>query len=287
MPRAPQRWPRSRERVHRGRAEQVGHHLDDAAAGACSTSNNASNSAPSAGARRHRSTRTGRRRGTTWRDPTRPRPSPRASIAAMAAVSSSVAARVHASSPITTRRSMLCPTSPARLMPVPVALTDVAVAGVVGPRPRHRVVEEVARDVFDVGEEVGDVAAGRVGDGVEREAAVADEHRGDAVQEVGIDVRVPEHLRVGVAVRVDEPGRDDRARRVDLGLRRRPRGRDRPRRSRRRARARRPAAPAAPVPSMTSPPRIRISLSAMFVLHPSDGTTIGRVQRCGTRAVRW
>ena len=37
----------------------------------------------------------------------------------------------------------------------------VAVAGVVGPRPRHAVVEQVARDVLDVGEEVGDVAAGR------------------------------------------------------------------------------------------------------------------------------
>ena len=94
---------------------------------------------------------------------------------------------------------------------------DVAVPGVVGPRPRHRVVEEVARDVLDVGEEVRDVAAGRVGHGVEREAAVADEHRGHAVQDVGIDVRVPEHLRIGVAVRVDESRCDDRARRVDLG----------------------------------------------------------------------
>ena len=45
------------------------------------------------------------------------------SMAAMAAVSSSVAARVHASGPIATSRSMLCPTRPARLMPVPVAFT--------------------------------------------------------------------------------------------------------------------------------------------------------------------
>ena len=40
----------------------------------------------------------------------------------------------------------------------------VAVARVVGPRPRHAVVEEVARDVLDVGEQVGDVARGSLGD---------------------------------------------------------------------------------------------------------------------------
>ena len=113
---------------------------------------------------------------------------------------------------------MLWPDEAGEVEPVPVRVDRVAVAGVVGPRPRHGVVEEVAGDVLDVGEQIGDLAAGRVGDRVQRQAAVADQHGRDAVQRLGVERRIPEHLRIGVAVGVDEAGRHDRAGRVDLVL---------------------------------------------------------------------
>ena len=52
----------------------------------------------------------------------------------------------------------------------------------------------------------------------DREAAVAGDHRGDAVERRRREVRVPEHLGVVVRVDVDEPGRDDVAGRVELAV---------------------------------------------------------------------
>jgi hypothetical protein len=94
----------------------------------------------------------------------------------------------------------------------------VAVTRVVGPRPRHVVVEEVTRHVFDVREQIGHVGAGAFVGGEERQAAVTHEHRRHAVQRFRIEEGIPEHLRVGVRVGVDEAGRDDRTARVDLGF---------------------------------------------------------------------
>ena len=49
----------------------------------------------------------------------------------------------------------------------------------------------------------------------EAEAAVADDHRGDAVPAGERQIRVPEELRVVVGVEIDEAGGDDHAARVD------------------------------------------------------------------------
>ena len=214
MPRLPQRWPRSRSVSIAVGPSRSGTTSTTPRPAASSTSNSASNSAPSAIAGRHRSTRlvdVEERRGETPR----------------ALVHRGAEHRGHRRGLVVGRgarpRVGAHRDQPEHAVPDQAGEVDagarrvdhVAVAGVVGPRPRHRVVEEMARDVLDVGEEVGDVAAGRVGDGVEREAAVADQHRGHAVQQVGVDVRIPEHLRVGVAVGVDEPGRHHRAGGVD------------------------------------------------------------------------
>ncbi len=147
----------------------------------------------------------------------------------------------------------------------------VPVAVEVGPGPRHVVVEQVAGDVLDVGEQVGDRCAGGVGGRVQREAAVADEHRGDAVQRLGVERGIPEHLRVGVGVGVDEAGGDDRARRRRARPRRRGAGRCRPRRCARRGRGRRLRNGARPVPSTTSPPRMSRSRFAMAFPPVLDG----------------
>ena len=52
----------------------------------------------------------------------------------------------------------------------------------------------------------------------DREAAVAGDDGGDAVEARRRERRVPEHLRVVVRVDVDEPGRDDVAAGVEHAL---------------------------------------------------------------------
>ena len=122
----------------------------------------------------------------------------------------------------------------------------VAVAGVVVPCPRHVVDQRVGRHVLHEREHVGDRDALLVGDGEQRERAVADQRGGDAVLGLRVARRVPEHLRVEVGVQVEEAGGDDRAGRRRARARRRARGRSRSRRCgrggpgrRRRCRARR------------------------------------------------
>ena len=76
----------------------------------------------------------------------------------------------------------------------------------------------MARDVFDVREQIGDVAARRLACGVQRQAAVADQHGRHAVQRIGIERGIPEDLRIGVRVGVDEAGHHERAVGVEGGL---------------------------------------------------------------------
>ncbi len=62
---------------------------------------------------------------------------------------------------------------------------------------------------------------GRVGVRQRRQAdaAIARDHRGDALRDLGRHVAAPEQVVVVVGVRVDEAGRDHQARHVDPGVR--------------------------------------------------------------------
>ena len=91
----------------------------------------------------------------------------------------------------------------------------VAVPGVVDPRPRDLIVEQVAGHVLDVREQVGDLVPDRVVHGIQRQAAVPDEHRGHTMDRLGVEGWIPEHLRIGVGVRVDEARCHERARCVE------------------------------------------------------------------------
>ncbi len=79
------------------------------------------------------------------------------------------------------------------------------------PVPRHALLQRGQRDTFDARHQAREVVHVLVAAGREREAAVAAEHRRDAVQWRGTRRRIPEQLRVVVRVEVDESGRHHQA----------------------------------------------------------------------------
>ena len=119
----------------------------------------------------------------------------------------------------------------------------------------------VGGDVLDRFHQLGEPAFLTLAHRRERDAAVAEHDRRDAVPARRRRVGIPRDLRVEVGVDVDEPGRDVRAARVDL----RAPGVGRPRRStviRSPSTATSAATGGAPVPSTTVPPRITRSCMA-------------------------
>ena len=114
----------------------------------------------------------------------------------------------------------------------------VAVPGVVVPRPRHVVGQGVGGDVLDEREHVGDGVTLLVDHGEQRQRAVPRQRGRDAVLRVRVARGVPEQLGVEVGMGVDEPGRDERARRRRAPVLRRGAAMHRPRRCDPPARAR-------------------------------------------------
>ena len=76
------------------------------------------------------------------------------------------------------------------------------------PRPRDACGHRRARDVLGPLEVADDQSLVLLAARRQREAAVAHDHRGDAVPARAGPERIPEHLRVHVRVTVDEPGSD-------------------------------------------------------------------------------
>jgi hypothetical protein len=96
-----------------------------------------------------------------------------------------------------------------------LALEPAPVVGEAAAAPAEALAHRLAAHALDAREHAGepvDVVGPR---GVEREAAVAGEHGGDAVLHRGRRDRIPVELHVVVGVDVDEAGRDDEAVRVD------------------------------------------------------------------------
>ena len=93
------------------------------------------------------------------------------------------------------------------------------------PRPRQPLVQRRARDVLDALHQLDQHPVVRRLHRREPDPAVAEHRRRHAVQRRRREPRVPRHLTVVVGVDVDEPGRHQAARRVDLLA---PRGADRP-----------------------------------------------------------
>ena len=93
----------------------------------------------------------------------------------------------------------------------------IEVSGEVGPGPLDPGGERRGRDVLGPLEVAHDELVGVVAGGREREAAMPHHDRGDAVPARVRAELVPEHLRVHVRVRVDEPRRDDVTFGVDVG----------------------------------------------------------------------
>ena len=126
----------------------------------------------------------------------------------MTSSSASVAGRSEHSSPIAKRRTAEWPTS------VPTFTAEPApdrrhVLGERLPGPRHPGVEDVHRDRLDVGEHPGQPLASLGPHRGQSQRAVADDDGGRAVM-AGVGAqRIPEDLRVVVAVIVDEARRDD------------------------------------------------------------------------------
>ncbi len=136
----------------------------------------------------------------------------------MRARSSGVAVRSQASSPMTNMRSGVCPTSAATFTVHGSARSASRYSGNVIQRPRHRIGEHRGRHVLDVREHRAQRLALLRMQRRERERAIADEHRGDAVLRHGVATGIPEERGVEVGVRIDEAGRHRRATRVELLL---------------------------------------------------------------------
>ena len=96
------------------------------------------------------------------------------------------------------------------------ALETVEELGEGLPLPVGAVLERGERHAFDLRHHAAEVVGVAVAERREREAAVAADHRGDAVHARRARGGIPHELRVVVRVRVDEAGSDDVAGGVDL-----------------------------------------------------------------------
>ena len=134
------------------------------------------------------------------------------SSARIASRSAAVASPFVARSPITTRRIVEWPTRKPGVGRER-AVDAVEVLAEAPPVPRHAFGERGERHALDPRQHAHQVVAVLGSERRDREAAVAADHRRDAVQRRRRQRRVPEHLRVVVRVDVDEAGRDDLARR--------------------------------------------------------------------------
>ena len=196
------------------------------------------------------------------------------SSCSIAARSSGVAAPCVARSPMTTRRIVEWPTrKPAFGASVP------SIRSRYSPKvfQSHGTPAASADDrhALDPGEHAHQVVAVLGAERRDREAAVAADHRRDAVQRRRAQRRVPEHLRVVVRVDVDEAGRDDLAVGVDRARRGLVDVADRDDASVADADVA-AAAPGAPVPSTIEPPR----MSTSSIASPSE---LCRTQLLSTR----
>ena len=96
-----------------------------------------------------------------------------------------------------------------------VAVEPVEVLGKRLPAPVGAVLERGERHALDLGHHLAQVVVVARPQRGEREAAVAPDDRGDAVDTRGTRCRIPQQLGVVVGVRVDETRRDDQPRGVD------------------------------------------------------------------------
>ncbi len=248
-----------------------------------------------AAARRSISSRLAARDGTGWlspslcvwtcevEKPSAPSSSAACNAATMAAMSSGVAAPPTARSPMTRRRNVEWPTrNPALTAMLPVEAAEPLSER--GPVPGQPGPERRERHTFDPGHHAADVIGVLGAQWREGEAAVAAEHRRDAVQRGGAGIGVPRQLRVVVRVQVDEAGCDEHPAGVDhrgvarrgtlVGARRPPLARPRRRRRPRRAQH--------PVPSTTVPPLMTtVMLRPLCTAGPGrDTVTRWRANAC-------
>ncbi len=153
-------------------------------------------------------------------EPERRRPRwPRPRWPASVATSSAVASRSVLSVPMTHRRTGVCPIIDATLMAGPRASTASRYSGKVSnghssPSPARSAAGAHALDLLEGADD--EVAVRGQGRG-HAEAAVADDHGGDAVPRRHGEHAVPQDLGVVVGVDVDEAGGDDAAGGVDRG----------------------------------------------------------------------
>ena len=140
-------------------------------------------------------------------------------VAASRAISSAVAVRSYAASPITNRRSAVWPMYAAKLMPTPWSRDRREVLGERREVPRDARARASSTFMSSTFSSVRAMSVVVLGPGRrDREAAVAGDDRGDAVEARRRERGVPEHLRVVVRVDVDEAGRDDAAAGVEHAL---------------------------------------------------------------------
>ena len=145
----------------------------------------------------------------------RPARAPSPSTARSCASSSGVALRPFASAPSTKRRSALCPSmKPAFTPRLPSSASRYSpkLCHVHG----HALFERGERHALDLREHAARVVGVGVVQWCEAEAAVAADHRRDAVNVRRRRERIPEELRVVVRVRVDEAGAHDETGRVEV-----------------------------------------------------------------------
>ena len=182
-----------------------------------------------AAARRSISSRAAARDGTGWpspslcvctcevEKPSAPSASAACSAASMASMSSASAAPPTARSPMTSRRSVEWPTrKPGVHGDAAVEAADPVAEG--APVPGQPGLQRGQGHALDPRHHPRDVVDVLRRHGRQREAAVAAEHRGHAVQRGRAGVGVPEELRVVVRVQVDEARRDQHAGGVDHGV---------------------------------------------------------------------
>ena len=144
--------------------------------------------------------------------------------------------------------------------------------------PRHADREGVEAHVLHVLQRSGEQRDQVRSDGGDGESAVAGDDAGHAVEGRRGEPRVPEHLGVVVGVDVDEPGGDDLARGVELTLP--AEALSRRRRCVLRTPPRRRPERAAPLPSISEPPRITMSPSTVASFGCPPGRHEATVATC-------